>query len=100
MDLGRIYIIKNEVNNKVYIGKTIQKLENRWHDHLSKWSNCRKLKEAMDQLGRENFYIQILEDNIPYYDLDKKDFTPVKYEDIPSVRTYYEFFKSNEGKFT
>lgn len=33
MDLGRIYIIKNEVNNKVYIGKTIQKLENRWHDH-------------------------------------------------------------------
>ena len=34
------------------------------------------------------------------YDLDKKDFTPVKYEDIPSVRTYYEFFKSNEGKFT
>ena len=62
MDLGRIYIIKNEVNNKVYIGKTIQKLENRWHDHLSKWSNCRKLKEAMDQLGRENFYIQILED--------------------------------------
>ena len=23
MDLGRIYIIKNEVNNKVYIGKTI-----------------------------------------------------------------------------
>ena len=34
------------------------------------------------------------------YDLDKKDFTPVKYEDIPSVRTYFEFFKSNEGKFT
>jgi len=34
------------------------------------------------------------------YDLDKKNFAPVKYEDIPSVRTYYEFFKSNEGKFT
>ena len=34
------------------------------------------------------------------YDLDKKDFAPVKYEDIPSIRTYYEFFKSNEGKFT
>ena len=34
------------------------------------------------------------------YDLDKKDFAPVKYEDIPSVRTYYEFFKSNEDKFT
>jgi len=34
------------------------------------------------------------------YDLDKKDFVPVKYEDIPSVRTYYEFFKSNEDKFT
>lgn len=23
-----------------------------------------------------------------------------KYNDIPSVRTYYDFFKSNESKFT
>ena len=34
------------------------------------------------------------------YDLDLKDFTPVKFENIPSVKIYYEFFKNIESKFT
>lgn len=38
-DIGRVYIIKNKINNKVYIGKTIQDIKNRWHKHLDKWSN-------------------------------------------------------------
>ena len=72
-DIGRIYIIKNRVNNKVYIGKTIQNIKDRWCKHLDKWSNCTKLKSAMDKLGRNNFYIEILEDNIPYSSLDIKE---------------------------
>lgn len=72
-DIGRIYIIKNRINNKVYIGKTIQNIKDRWYKHLDKWSNCTKLKSAMDELGRSNFYIEILEDNIPYSSLDIKE---------------------------
>ena len=33
--MGYIYIIKNTVNDKVYIGKTIQTLERRFQKHLS-----------------------------------------------------------------
>lgn len=72
-DIGKIYIIKNKINNRVYIGKTIQDIKNRWYAHLDKWSNCTKLKSAMNELGRENFYIEILEDNIPYSSLDNKE---------------------------
>lgn len=73
MDVGIIYKIRNTVNNKVYIGKTIQKLECRIHDHFSKWSNCRKLKSAIEEFGQEAFEISILEDNIPYPLLDDKE---------------------------
>ena len=72
-DIGRIYIIRNKINNKIYIGKTIQTIKDRWYQHLDKWSNCTKLKSAMDELGRNNFYIEILEDNIPYSSLDEKE---------------------------
>lgn len=73
-DIGRIYIIKNTVNDKVYIGKTIQSLKDRWDNHLDlRYSNCTKLKNAMIELGKENFYIEILEDNIPYSLLDTKE---------------------------
>lgn len=69
-DIGRIYKITNTVNNKCYIGKTIQKLNDRIHDHFSKWSNCKKLKLAIDTYGKEVFIIEILQENIPYSDLD------------------------------
>lgn len=84
-DIGRIYIIKNRINNKVYIGKTIQSIKDRWYKHLDKWSNCTKLKSAMDELGRNNFYIEILEDNIPYSSLDiKEKYYIDKYNSIES----------------
>ena len=72
-DIGKVYIIRNRINNKIYIGKTIQNIKDRWYKHLDKWSNCTKLKSAMDELGRNNFYIEILEDNIPYSSLDEKE---------------------------
>ena len=30
-DIGRIYIIRNKINNRVYIGKTIQNIKDRWY---------------------------------------------------------------------
>jgi predicted GIY-YIG superfamily endonuclease len=33
---GIIYIIKNNINGKVYIGQTIQKLKDRWYRHCGK----------------------------------------------------------------
>lgn len=74
--IGCIYIIKNKINNKVYIGQTSQGIENRWKQH-TKPSVIKSKKyaiyRAMNKYGVENFYYEVLEDNIPYEELDNRE---------------------------
>src|SRR4051812_36247626 len=58
MDYNTIYIIKNRVNNKVYIGQTWKTVEKRFKEHKSLNTNCRKLFNAMNKYGRNNFSIE------------------------------------------
>ena len=58
--MGYIYRIKNKIDNKTYIGQTIQDLEDRWRDHLNKHSNCRYLKSAFKKYGVDNFEFQLV----------------------------------------
>ena len=58
--MGYIYKIKNKIDNKIYIGQTIQDLEDRWKDHLKKHSNCRYLKSAFKKYGVDNFEFQLV----------------------------------------
>nr|DAP76660.1 MAG TPA: intron associated endonuclease [Caudoviricetes sp.] len=58
-----IYIIKNKINDKVYIGKTSKTIDERFkiHKHdCSKFSH-RKLYKDMIEFGYENFYIENLD---------------------------------------
>lgn len=64
---GIIYIIKNNINGKVYIGQTIQKLKDRWYRHcgksgLSKNELNMHIKRAIFKYGKENFTIEVLEE--------------------------------------
>lgn len=58
-----IYIIKNLINSKVYIGQSIN-AKQRWAAHLSNarlnrsWS---AIDQAIKKLGAENFYYEIIE---------------------------------------
>lgn len=60
--MGCIYIIRNNVNDMVYIGQTIHSAEHRFKDHLrDAYSGVnRKLYNAMRELGIENFYVETL----------------------------------------
>ena len=60
---GRVYMIRNTVNELVYIGSTCQTLARRMgvHRFYAKTQNS-KLYVAMRELGIENFYIEIFED--------------------------------------
>ena len=58
--MGYIYKIENTVDNKIYIGQTIQELESRWKDHRKKGSNCRYLKSAIQKYGIDNFDFQLV----------------------------------------
>lgn len=62
-----IYIIKNDINNKVYIGQSIN-IHKRIQEHFWK-SECNKdvsynsaLHSAIRKYGKEHFYYEILEE--------------------------------------
>ena len=60
-----IYKITNKINNKVYIGKTLKTIEERWREHISDYSKIRNEKrplyDAMNKYGIENFTIEEIE---------------------------------------
>lgn len=59
---GFIYIIRNTVNNKVYIGQTKVDVQIRWHEHLrhAKYGD-QVINRAMRKYGVDKFYIETLE---------------------------------------
>ena len=63
---GKIYIIRNTQNELTYIGSTCQTLAQRMAQHRKDMKNPKtqnyKLYQAMNELGKDAFYIELLED--------------------------------------
>ena len=59
---GFIYIIRNTVNNKVYIGQTRISIDIRWKEHLrhARYGD-QVINRAMKKYGIDKFYIETLE---------------------------------------
>jgi|LGVE01.1.fsa_nt_gb transposase len=73
---GSIYIIRNTVNEKVYIGQTKYPIKKRFKEHLK--ASKDKTKNAKFQLvlreyGVDKFYVELLEENIELNETDKKE---------------------------
>lgn len=62
-NLGSIYIIKNNINNKVYIGQTINKVSYRFKTHVYYAVRGKDyvIGKAMRKYGVNNFFYEILE---------------------------------------
>lgn len=59
---GFIYIIRNTVNSKVYIGQTRTSIEQRWKEHLRHAQYGEQIiNRAMKKYGVDKFYIETLE---------------------------------------
>lgn len=59
---GFIYIIKNTVNSKVYIGQTRTSVDQRWKEHLRHAQyGDQVINRAMKKYGIDKFYIETLE---------------------------------------
>lgn len=57
-----VYLVTNKVNGKLYVGQTIQTLEERWSQHCRCCeSKKRILQRAIDKYGCESFDIRILQ---------------------------------------
>lgn len=71
-----IYIIKNNINQKVYVGQSVD-IMCRWYAHKysakgTSQDSYTKLHTAMNDLGVENFYIEVLEE-CDYEQLSNKE---------------------------
>lgn len=77
MKKGKIYKIINKSNQKVYIGCTINSLEQRFYEHLYRCLNTdykSKLYNSIRKYGVENFEISLIEecDLSNIYEIEKK----------------------------
>jgi group I intron endonuclease len=70
-----IYLITNLVNNKQYIGQTIQSIEKRWQRHCWKSTskNSMPVCKAIAKYGKENFTIEMLCDCSSQEELDQQE---------------------------
>lgn len=63
---GSIYVIKNDVNDKLYVGQTVATVEERFKRHLSSnpETHNQAILWAIRKYGAEHFYIETLETGI------------------------------------
>lgn len=82
MSKFQIYIIKNDINDKVYIGQTTQPLPKRFNEHFG--YHCSAIGEAMRTIGKEHFSISLLDDTASNLDelLEKEKHYVKKYNAI------------------
>lgn len=69
-----IYIIRNRINNKVYIGQAIN-TQQRFNSHISRAktnSDNSPIHDAINKIGKEAFYYEILESQIENYNEREK----------------------------
>lgn len=59
-----VYLIRNSVNGKCYVGQTITSLQRRWHKHISDARlkrGCRLLGAAIRKYGENAFELSVVE---------------------------------------
>lgn len=91
-----VYIIKNHINDKVYIGQTSQKVHARFRQHIKSSSvrlrHSYKLSDAIKQYGKENFYFQVLKSGLNQEEADKWEVYYINLYD-----SYYNGYNSTFG---
>jgi group I intron endonuclease len=62
--IGFIYIIRNHINDNIYIGSTIKTIHTRFHQHVRDRLNHSNslLYKSMAEYGHEIFYVTLLEE--------------------------------------
>ena len=90
-------MLKNKVNNKFYIGKTLRDLNVRYERHLkdAKYGSNLPIHRALLKYGKENFDVIILEENIPEKELSEKEKFYIKKYD--AVHNGYNLSYGGDG---
>ena len=98
--MALIYKITNDVNGKIYIGKTTRTLTDRWVEHLNdrlEKDTSIPLYNAMNKYGIEHFSIEIVEDNIPKEEINDKERYYISYFNSLSHEGGYNVTPGGDG---
>ena len=91
-----VYIHKNKINNKVYIGITCQKPNHRWGTG-SGYKKQVKFYNAICKYGWDNFEHLILFENLSFEEAKKKEIKMIKKYNSFSKKYGYNSTKGGEG---
>jgi hypothetical protein len=91
---GKIYCIRNHINDKLYIGQTIRTVEARFKEHIKVQNyETGALHNAIVKHGGESFYVELVEDGIQTMEeLNRKEIYYIDY-----FKSYTEGYNSNTG---
>lgn len=71
---GIIYKIQNKINNKIYIGQTVNTFDRRYKNNLEKYTNNQHLKKSINKYGIDNFdIIKVYDVAYSKEELDQKE---------------------------
>jgi group I intron endonuclease len=78
--IGSVYLIKNKINGKCYVGKTARDIGDRIYEHF-KPSNkyCRRLRNSIKKYGKNNFEVEIIYQTKDLDDLNNKESFFIRY---------------------
>jgi len=107
IDLNGIYLIKNKVNNKFYVGSASKSFKYRWNEHKRKLNNDRHynryLQSSWNKYTKDNFEFIILEIVEKIEDIIKReqyyiDTLIPEYNLSPTANSVRGFKHSDEAK--
>lgn len=94
-----IYKITNKINDKIYVGKTLDTIENRWREHKNDYQKRRNEKRplysAMRKYGIDNFFIEKIEE-CSIDEINSREIYWIKYYN--SFKNGYNATKGGDGK--
>jgi group I intron endonuclease len=73
-----IYKASNKINGKIYIGRTIQELNKRISQHMSKSSDCSYFKNALEKYGVDGFVWEVIDTANSLDDLNDLEYHYIK----------------------
>lgn len=90
-----IYKITNNLNGKIYIGKTTGSVEKRFQRHCRLYSRCPKLAQAIIKYGPESFSIETIDTANSVDELNKKEIKWI--DELNSIKKGYNLTHGGDG---
>ncbi|MFZ4411505.1 MAG: GIY-YIG nuclease family protein [Bacteroidales bacterium] len=93
-----IYKITNLINQKIYIGQTIQPMQKRWQAHCHKNSRCLHLAGAIKQYGKESFKIEQIDTADTLDSLNDKEEFWIAFFDCMNPKIGYNLMSGGKSR--